>query len=357
METKRLTVRNIIRFIDQLDKRERYHYVNPRTRTIIALHEIINPEGPIYIKRWNPSSGESIGDAETQSISTEMLARVAHAFKPYYPINFDRVLGASYNTRSALEALLAHTPEFYFCYPGRFDSYSGTIRRGHKHLMWCPDDPHQPNVMLERETDTVISEMTFEATYDALDIPSHLIDEGIDIDVARQHARMQIALILIGKQLGYRTWVAQNDRGIIYQKRTLVEMESVLNSLEADILIGTMQDAIRAALLIDCIWFGNSRYMPAVMEIEHSTGVTSGLTRMQGLQNTIPSIQTRYVIVASDELRTSVIEKANRPQFRSLGARYFPYSAVEELYQLCQRRNIRGVTQEFLDSFIEKIVD
>lgn len=111
--------------------------------------------------------------------------------------------------------------------------------------------------------------------------------------------------------------------------------------------------AIQAATHIDCIWFRNGRLMPAVMEIEHSTRVTSGLTRMRGLQNAIPAVQTRYVIVAPDEDRDLVLRECNREQFRSLNPLYFPYSAVEELYSLCNRRRIHGITDEFLDCFME----
>ena len=58
-------------------------------------------------------------------------------------------------------------------------------------------------------------------------------------------------------------------------------------------------------------------------------------------------------LVASDEERSKVIREASRPQFQSLKTRFFPYSAVEELYSLCQRRKLRGITEEFLDSFME----
>ena len=96
--------------------------------------------------------------------------------------------------------------------------------------------------------------------------------------------------------------------------------------------------------------------MPAVMEIEHTTGITSGLTRMRGLQDALPErFPTRYVIVAPDEDREKAVREINRPQFRSLQAKYFPYSAVEELYALCQRRKIRGVTEEFLDCYMESL--
>jgi type II restriction enzyme len=74
---------------------------------------------------------------------------------------------------------------------------------------------------------------------------------------------------------------------------------------------------------------------------------------MQGFQQAIPAYPTRWIIAAPDEDRKEVIEKCNRPQFKSLNAQFFPYSAIEELYSLSQRRKIKGVTDEFLDCFIE----
>src|SRR5438067_874756 len=95
--------------------------------------------------------------------------------------------------------------------------------------------------------------------------------------------------------------------------------------------------------------------MPAVFEVEHSTGVTSGLTRMKGLKDVIPSIRTRYVIAAPDELRNKVMSEANRAQFRDLDTKFFPYSAIFELHSLTQRRDIQdGVSDKFLDGFMEK---
>ena len=96
--------------------------------------------------------------------------------------------------------------------------------------------------------------------------------------------------------------------------------------------------------------------MPAVMGVEHTTGVTSGLNRMLGLYNAIPALRdVRYVIVAPDEDRDMAIEKIIQPQFRCLDARFFAYSAVEELYYICTHRNLHGVTQEFLDCYMERV--
>jgi type II restriction enzyme len=63
--------------------------------------------------------------------------------------------------------------------------------------------------------------------------------------------------------------------------------------------------------------------MPAVFEVEHSTGVTSGLTRMKHFRDQIPPIDTRWVIVAPDENRNKVYAEANKEQFRDMNVHFF----------------------------------
>ncbi|ALS23176.1 restriction endonuclease [Paenibacillus naphthalenovorans] len=355
----RLTASNIVYEIGRLPRNQSYQYVHKRTTGLIKIVDVVYPEGPIIIKRIKPNEGQTWETAPEESISAQMIWRIANAFFPNHPINFDRVLGGSYNTRSVLEALMAHTPQFYYCYPGRIESISSNtnIRRGHKHLMWCPDNPHPPGAMYESKADIVISEVpTVEVLYDALVLPDEIKTPEMDIEVKRRHSQMQIALIEIGQHLNFRTWVAQNDKGIVYKNKKIGEMDCVVSSLRNENLIAPFEDAYRAALLIDCIWFKNGKLMPAVMEVEHSTGVTSGLTRMKGLQDALPPFPTRYVIVAADEDRDKVFKEATKPQFQSLNARFFPYSAVEELYALCKKRKIRGVTEEFLDCYMEPVL-
>ena len=130
-------------------------------------------------------------------------------------------------------------------------------------------------------------------------------------------------------------------------------------SLRDEQLLTAHTEAINAALLIDCIWFSQDfKYIPAVMEIEHSTGVTSGLTRMLKLKETIPSVDMRYTVIAPDELRNKVVLEANSPVFKSMKTRYMPYSAVRELYGLIQKYNLSNVIQRsFIEPFMEKIVE
>lgn len=334
--------------------------MNPKNKGLIQIETVSFPEGPIRIKRCDPSKGETFKNKKSVTISSQMIWRLANAIRQNQPINVDRILGASYNTRSVLEALIAHTPQFYFCYPGRIESINSNeaVKKGHKHLLWNPDSPHENGVTSQIETDIVISEIpTLEAYYDALVLPTDIEVEELNIDVKRRHAQIQIALYFIGKQLGFRTWIAQNDKGILYQNKKLGEFEGVIARLDDELLIKSHLDAVKAALLIDCIWFKNGTLMPAVVEIEHSTGVTSGLTRMKNFYDRFPPFPTRYVVVAPDEDRNKVVQEANKPQFLDLQTKFFPYSAVEELYALCQKRKLKGVTEKFLDCYMETIVN
>jgi len=350
---------NLTTFINQLPKNRTYNYINPKNKGVIRIVDVKLPDGPIFIKRWIPSKGENENSAKTEPISKEMIWRVANAFSENSPINIDRILGASYNTRSVLETLIAHTPEFYYCYPGRIKDIAGNteVEHGHKHLLWKPSEPHANGVLVEADTEVAISEIPMaSAVYDALYVPDTIIEGGLTIEIARRHTQIQIALYLIGLQLGFRTWIAQNDKGIKYNNVPLVEHDGIVKELNAENLVAPYQGAVDAGLFIDCIWFKNGRLMPAVLEVEHTTGVTSGLTRMLNFSQKIPPIKTRYVIVAPDEDREHVVQEANKEIFRELDARYFPYSAVEELFAICQKRHLHGVTEEFLDCYMEKVV-
>jgi len=237
---QRITGYNLVSYINQLPKNRDYNYVNPSTKGIIRIVNVKLPEGPITIRRWNPSKGENFDTAKSETISTEMVWRVANAFFDGQPINIDRILAGSYNTRSVLESLIVHTPQFYYCYPGRVFDLAGhsTVEHGHKHILWLPSEPHANGVLIEKETNVAISEMPVSAAvYDALTLPDTMDLQGMDIDVARRHTQIQIALYLIGLQLRYRTWIAQNDRGIRYHDKPLIEQDGIVRTLQSENLL------------------------------------------------------------------------------------------------------------------------
>jgi type II restriction enzyme len=200
----KLTASNIVKAILNLPRDQWFEYINEKTRSQVRVKSAAGPEGPIYVERRNPTKNS--GEASTATLSSAMIWRIANAYAPNVPINFDRVLAGSYNTRSLLEALLTHTPEFYWCIPGRIEliNSSSEIKRGHKHIVWMPDSPHQNGVLTESKTgsEQAISEIpTQTIIYDSLAITEKSLSSEIDIDVKRRHLQIQIALIEMGFNL------------------------------------------------------------------------------------------------------------------------------------------------------------
>ena len=252
MLIRKLSAANIVTAIDRLPKNRSYNYPNKRTKTEIMIVRSDSSEGPIIIKRWGSKNKPTSLHAEEESISVEMIWRIANAFTAGIPINFDRVLGGSYNTRSALEALMLHTPQFYACRPGRLEILNTTtrIKAGHKHVIWLPDDPHKKGVIENYSTDMVVSEAALvDTVQEAVQLPlptSSKKASAAEVESQRIHAQMQVTLVEIGKQLGFRTWVAKNDHGLIYKKKRIIEMEDVVKSLSDETLIKSYSKAAKA---------------------------------------------------------------------------------------------------------------
>jgi type II restriction enzyme len=195
-----VTAANIVNEIDHLNKNVFYNYIDPSNRNVIKIVRVERPEGPIYIKRGNFTAGANVKSAKEVSISANMIWRVANAVQENIPINIDRIVGASYNTRSVLESLLAYTQAFYITHPGRIENNISTskIMKGHKHLIYRPSKPHKEGILEIFETDKVISEIPTQlAIYESLAITPQYASENAplyDSEIERRHTQIQIAL-------------------------------------------------------------------------------------------------------------------------------------------------------------------
>jgi hypothetical protein len=352
----KLTASNIVKAISLLPKDASYEYCAAKTASKFVLLNVVLPDGPVVVGRYNPSKKQSARNAKTASISSDMIWRLANALSSEQPVNLDRVFGASYNTRSILESLLAHTPEFSMCYPGRVHQRGDkvSIKKGHKHLWWTPDDLHERGTIQWVKSEKTVSEVpTLDVTYDAIAISEPKKD--VPDVIQRRHAMIQIALLEIGKALGFKNTVAKEDQHISYQGKRLIELDHVVAKPQSLQQLQAYGDAAEKIAHIDVAWFKNGRLMPAAIEIEHTTGIKSGLDRLKGLQDVLPPFPVRYVIVADESERDRTRKFAEEARFKSLGVKFFSYQSVEELYSLCSRRKLVGVTDEFLDSFMEAL--
>jgi hypothetical protein len=352
---KQLTVQNLVDQIALLKVGQVYKYVSGRST--LRIIDIVKPEGPIQFENVEAdgSSGRS------GSISKEQLARMAYycSTRPNYPLHVDRIFSAGGNTRSAFETLLAYTPHFFICYPKRVDIYTGEVLTNLKHFMWCPDKEHPIGEWHKTEYEEVVGEaLDLGVEFGRITITeANLGTEFDSIEAKTTHTQMQVALIEIGNALNFHTWVARNDRSIQVRDSTLGNLEGVIQSLD-DVGIFFRREMKEKAALIDCIWFAeDGSRIPAVIEIEHSTGVTSGLTRMSKLRETLGDITPTYTVVAPDQLRNKVVKEANDRLFRELKVRFMPYSTVRELYGLVRRYSLTDIVNyRFVHAFMEQIV-
>jgi type II restriction enzyme len=346
------TARDICRSIDALNKNVTYGYVSKTNHGEIKIVRVQMPEGPIVVKRRK--IGERWG--VEASISSQMIWRVANALNSRIPINVDRVLAGSYNTRSVLEALLAHTPEIYICSPGRQEMIGANvaIKRGHKHIILLEGKPHQIGNVTQHNLgkNCIISEIpSFGMMYDVLPADVH---PELSIDIKRRHSQIQVALAEIAQAFEMRTWLAVEDHGIVYNGRPITDYPFIIRDLNSERAISTYSDAINVARHIDCMYFNGG--LPFAFEVEHTTGVTSGLSRLLRFKHKAEHLNTQYVIVAPDSDRENVMIKISEEQFEELNPFYFSYSQVEELYSFVSRYKgkIKGVKRDFLQTFMEK---
>jgi type II restriction enzyme len=352
-----LTPEDLVREIGGLRREVNYGYIDPKQHGFIKIIDVRTPSGPIYFKRVNSRKGETLATKKAETISSGLLNRVARSISVGIPLSIDRAVGASYNARSVLEALLAYTPMFYVCYPGRYEDKNGrrTVQRGHKHLLYLPEKPHPNGVKEISKSEIVISEHSSVAVHESVALPATVV-AGTEAEKEnyRMHIVMQDALRKIGLQLGYKTYIAKDNQSVLIKDKPLGSLDGVVTELSTVTTISHNPKAVHAGRTIDCVWFRNGSLMPAVFEVEHTTGITSGLSRMMTFWEHVKGLQTRWVIVAPDEDEPKAISEILKPQFRNLEARYMSYSNVERLLVLAQEKKLNGITQQFLDGWMVK---
>lgn len=351
----KLRTADLINSVSQLGTQRAYDYYTRRAK--IRITEITEPEGPIRFVRWTGQQSEA--KAAPGGISIHQLATVASVFsgKPNYPIHFDRLFGGGGNSRSALETLLAYTPHFFICYPQKTNPYTGNIEKKLNHLMWCPSKEHRLGEIGVAHYDKVISEVELSEDLTDLGVRSEIFNEAFKIIKARKiHAQIQTALVEIGNAMNFRTWVGESYRYISARNSKSGKLKGMIQSLDKIPIL--YESSIRqAASYIDCIWFSKDfKYVPAVIQIESGINVTSCFTQMLKFMNTIPSLITKFTVVAPDDLRNKVISEARNDAFRSLQARFMSYSDVQQLGEWIKQYSLFNVAeQNSIEQFMERI--
>jgi len=144
------------------------------------------------------------------------------------------------------------------------------------------------------------------------------------------HTEIQAWLRDLGLALGYKVWVAANDRGRSYNGGTLAT--GCADSLPSSIEGSSGVDSIR---LIDILWIDpDGERVIAAFEVEHTTSIYSGIVRMLDLALSSGLHATGGLfLVAPDAREEEVRTQLRRPAFSrvtDLQVRFLPYGELEK---------------------------
>nr|WP_061022293.1 hypothetical protein [Bradyrhizobium sp. CCH5-F6] len=152
------------------------------------------------------------------------------------------------------------------------------------------------------------------------------------IAVAREndltHTEVQAWLRDLGLALGYRVWIAANDRGRPYNGATLAA--GCIDRLPPSVEEAAGAESIR---LIDVLWIDAASRVTAAFEVEHTTSIYSGIVRMLDLALSSDLHATGGLfLVAPDGRENEVRNQLRRPAFSrvaDLQVRFLPYGELE----------------------------
>lgn len=146
----------------------------------------------------------------------------------------------------------------------------------------------------------------------------------------RTHTEVQAWIRDLGRALGYRVWIAANDRGRQHDGIRLDD--GCLEHLPPSLTNSQGAESIR---LIDVLWLErDADRVAAAFEVEHSTTIYSGIVRMLDLAlwgelHTAAGL----FLVAPDSREGDVRAQLQRPAFSriaDLDVRYLPYGELEQ---------------------------
>lgn len=149
-------------------------------------------------------------------------------------------------------------------------------------------------------------------------------------DGDRTHTEVQGWLRDLGRALGFRVWVAANDRSRPCGDGRLGD--GCLDVLPPSLEEGPGAEAVR---LIDVIWITPSdERVAAAFEVEHTTSIYSGIVRLLDLALGSSAEASRGLyLVAPDQREADVRAQLARPAFSRVGelrVRFLPYSELEQ---------------------------
>lgn len=350
---------DLIQRVEVLRLRNRpVRYINQQNEGLIRIDAITPPEGPVRVMRWNPKKGQTEESATPASISRGMLRRVAAAIEPCVPFSVDRVLGASYNVRSVLESLLAHTADFYICHPGRIEIDGGDARilAGHKHLIHVPSKPHEVGTTATFETSAVVYESpgSFHI-YESL-LPQTGYRVRSKVTKLRLDSLIAVNLSVVGSRIGAQVHCRSEYASLAFNGQPLAKLDGYISDLGTVPLFAGFPEARQIAADVDCLWFWG-KGLVAGLQICSGEQVASKVEVLSRLRRELPPTETRWVVVFPSEQQARIEQQIDELRDAPREIALLDSEILGQLFFLCRNRTLNGVKPDrFIGSFLHDVV-
>lgn len=132
-----------------------------------------------------------------------------------------------------------------------------------------------------------------------------------DMNEENEHSEMQYHLARLGKSLGYKVWIAQNDHKRVWNGVRLGEFS--MTSFPSLDIPNSVRDT---AALIDVIWFDGMFKVVGAFEVEKSTSIYSGILRLHDLSLSLDTVKCQLFLVAPDKREKEIKAQLLRPSFQ-----------------------------------------
>lgn len=344
-------VTELVTRIAAISRDQPLRYVSETNKSEIKILGVVLPYGPIIYARRQ--KGQHWRTCAPETISVDIISRVATQVQPHTAFSIDVILNSTGNNRSVFEAILAQLEEFYVCRPGK---HVNGISGRRKFLYWNPDKPHPAGVVTETDD---IRGVTTGLDPVSHQIPSHPAD---NFSKLRLHQQKQVKLFEVGAAKGWGIWIAENDQGIKVGRRAISSHPSAIRHLAKLPLFQGYPDAIKAARHLDVMFMRHDGFIPAIIEVEHTTGISSGLGRMNTFRHALEGVYasggsggTSFIICAEDGKAEEFMAKASSRQYAAIRPRFLPYSRLDIIWSLIRDNRQAGFSDSLFEAFSDPV--
>lgn len=149
-----------------------------------------------------------------------------------------------------------------------------------------------------------------------------------DLREENEHSEMQYLLAKLGRDLGYRVWIAQNDHKRQWDGNVLGDLS--IKELKKDHL---SQEVYKTVSLIDVIWLDENDFFIGAFEVEKSTSIYSGILRLHDLATSILDGTCCLYLVApkkrEKEIKAQLLRPSLQSSLKSMPISYITFSDLK----------------------------